>query len=59
MRACISVTQQGRTLTDNEDTVFHMLVLMILFEGLCFLRFRRITSPRNGHWHTGAILSTP
>ncbi len=40
MRAYISVTQQGGTLSDNIVNVFHMLALLMLFSSLCYLRFK-------------------
>jgi ABC-2 type transport system permease protein len=40
MRAYISVTQQGGTLSDNIANVFHMLALLILFSSLCYRRFK-------------------
>ena len=42
MRAYISVTQQGGTLSDNIVNVFHMLALLILFLSLCYRRFKWI-----------------
>ncbi|MEI6888524.1 MAG: ABC transporter permease [Bacteroidales bacterium] len=40
MRAYISVSQQGGTLSDNALTLFHMVALMLLFSGLVFWRLK-------------------